>query len=235
MCSSDLVKYLEHIVVAKLKAAHVLLDNQSLPNEPFLSETDKALMDEEFIPSLFEILDVFNIHKPSNQIRGIKSNTPPALLNSSFKQEEKVTNTSTPDQLKEILEKPSYPEVEKWFRSKASKDSLTKVSKTEKIKNKHYCELKLDGRTLAAKNWSEMYLEVFKYFISVHGEEFVAKSMPNRVASTLFMKDATPLMCHSWTDLNNKKWYILTEIGTDEKKSSIRRIAQVCHCDLVMK
>lgn len=233
-----MVKYLEHIVIAKLKSAHVVLDNQSLPNEPFLSEVDKSLMDEEFVPSLFEVLDVFNIYKPNTQIRGEKlrnSHISSIVVTNSPPSEEKVTNKVVLDQPRETQPPQVYPEVEKWFKGKGLKDKQSNISKTEKIKNKHYCEIKLDGRTLAAKNWSEMYLEVFKYLISIHGEDLVSKAMPNRVSSTLFMKDNAPLMAHSWTDQDNKKWYVLTEIGTDEKRSSIRKIAQLCHCDLIMK
>ena len=225
-----MVKYLEHMLITRFKSAKVSLDNQSVPNEPFLSEVDKSLMDEEFLPSILEVLDIFNIFKPAyykvtqeNQVHS-EDTKPVATLDI----QNKAISQGTSEQV--------FPLVDKWMDPKSRKDeNPVLVSKTEKIKSKHYCEVKIDGRWMTAKNWSEMYLEVFKYLVSVHGEELIYKQMSNRLSLTPFSKGDAVLTMHSWLDSSNRKWYLLTEIGTDEKKSSIKRVAQICHCDLILK
>lgn len=238
-----MVKYLEHALISKFKSAGVTLDNQSVPNEPFLSEIDKNLMDEEFLPSIFEILDIFNIFKPSYSLRGSRFKEKQVIADLTDKRDYLSTtienNTTNKSSTINTVPKEAtaYSLVDKWFNAKTHSSSEPKQnrSKTEQIKSKHYCEIKLDGRAISAKNWSEMYVEVFKYLVSVHGEDLLFKHMPNRISKSPFKKEDTLLTAYNWTDLENNKWYLLTEIGTEEKRASIKKVAQICHCDLVLK
>lgn len=225
-----MVKYLELKLIAYAKSIGLSIENQALPTEPFLSETDKQILDVEYGPLIIDTLTMFNVwdvEKPHVVLKPEESASTRVPREPSFLVPENAQSTS----LK--LNEPT-PSVISWDSEKkiVNIGSISAESKTTQIQSKHACKIKLDGRPMEAKNWSAMYLQVVEYLVSVHGEELFLKLDPPRISDKEFKKGDKLLAQHQWVDATNKTWYLLTELGTDEKKAAIKKIAAIAGRDL---